>query len=452
MLLAFIFCFLPFFAAAIVPIEAKGNAFFHEGSTERFYMRGLDYQPGGSSKLYDPLADPDTCERDLEYFKDLGINTIRVYSIDNTKNHTECMNKLADAGIYLILDTNIPQASIARDKGANCSYNTMYLQEVLATVKLMSQYNNTLGFFAANEVINDETTTPAAAYVKAVVRDIKTFQRNTGLRLIPVGYSAADVEENRLDSAMYFNCGDDEMARVDMYGFNDYSWCGRSSYTISGYDEKVEMFGNYSVPLFFSEYGCNKNRPRPFTEVQAIFSEKMTPVFSGGLVYEYSEEANEYGLVEISSDNATVTTLEDYDNLKSQFAQVANPTGDGGYHSDLPHSDCPPKSSNWEASNTVPDTPKGALKYINGVVDPEGSGFDAITQWACVALGNNVDDSDDYSSVSRSVTATRRSTLTAGTSTATSTAGLSSKKNVASGLDASSFLAFVASFLYMFVV
>lgn len=420
---------LPLLAHAIAPIVTKGNAFFVDGSTERFYIRGVDYQPGGASKLFDPLSDPEICERDIEYFTDLGVNTIRVYSIDNTADHDECMLKLADAGIYLILDVNIPKASIARDSGANCSYNTMYLNEVLATVKLMSEYNNTLGFFAANEVINDETTTPAAAQVKAVVRDIKTFQRNTDLRLIPVGYSAADVEQNRLESAMYFNCGDDELARVDMFGFNDYSWCGSSSFTRSGYDQKVASYSNYSVPLFLSEFGCNKVSPRPFTEIASIYSTKMSSVFSGGLVYEYSEEDNNYGLVDLLSDNKTVTTNDDFTNLKSQLAAVSNPTGDGGYQSDLPHSNCPAHSSEWEASNTIPDTPKGALKYINGVVDPKGNGFDADTQWACVAGGNDVDDSDEQSSTSGS-SLTKASSKTSSTSSSrTSSAGSSSSSS-----------------------
>ena len=38
-------------------IEIKGNAFFNSESGERFYIRGVDYQPGGSSNLTDPLAD-----------------------------------------------------------------------------------------------------------------------------------------------------------------------------------------------------------------------------------------------------------------------------------------------------------------------------------------------------------------------------------------------------------
>lgn len=442
--------------AALEPIEVRGNAFFVKGSNERFYIRGLDYQPGGASKLYDPLSDPEICKRDIEYFKDLGVNTIRIYSIDNTGDHEECMKMLADAGIYLILDVNVPKALIARDDGAECSYNTMYLNEVLATVKVMSQYDNTLGFFAANEVINDDLTTPAAPYVKAVVRDIKAFQRNTGLRHIPVGYSAADVEENRLESAHYFNCGDDELARVDMFGFNDYSWCGRSSFRQAGYDQKVEAYGNYSVPLFLSEFGCNKVSPRPFTEIEAIYSEDMSAVFSGGLVYEYTEEENEYGLVEISSDNKTVTTNKDYDNLKQQFASVSNPEGDGGYQSDLPHSNCPPRSSNWEASNDIPDTPKGALKYVQGLEDPEGNGFDADTQWACVAGGNDEDDTDEYSSVSRSTTYGVGSTSAAasgskesGSSSGSSSSLSSSKQSGGTALSVRTWMTSLVAFMCM---
>lgn len=376
--------------AAITPVTVKGNAFFT--GDDRFYIRGLDYQPGGSLKLTDPLADDKTCDRDIEYFKELGINTIRVYSVDNTKDHKHCMNALADAGIYVILDVNIPKALIARDHQAECSYNTAYLQEVFATMVEMEKYDNTLGFFAANEVINDDLTTAAALYVKATVRDMKTFLKNRNMRRVPVGYSAADVELNRLESAHYFNCGDDEMARVDMFGFNDYSWCGRSSFKTLGYDQKVEQYSNYSVPLFLSEYGCNKSPPRLFTEVEAIYSTDMTNVFSGGLVYEYSQEANNYGLVKLNGDS--VTKLDDFDNLKSEFEKTKNPEGDGGYHPDLPPANCPPVNNHWNATNDIPDTPKGALKWINNKADPKGSGFDAETQWKCYEKGNDVDDSD----------------------------------------------------------
>ncbi|KAK6455996.1 Glucanosyltransferase-domain-containing protein [Scheffersomyces xylosifermentans] len=415
-------------ANALSSVTVQGNAFFVDG--ERFYIRGVDYQPGGSSDLFDPLSDPKTCERDIKYFTQLGLNTVRVYSVDNTADHDECMAKLAEAGIYVILDVNNPFASITREESA-CSYNTLYLNEVFATVKAFAAYNNTLGFFAGNEVINDGPSVAAAPYVKATIRDIKTFIKNNGLRSIPVGYSAAAVDEYNLPSAEYFNCGDDELARVDMYGFNDYSWCGKASMQTSGWDQKVDEFKNYSLPLFFSEYGCNNPSPRPFTDVTALYSTDMSSVFSGGLVYEYSQAANKYGLVEISDGN--VTTLDDFDNLKSQLSATKNPSGNGGFSKSLKFSNCPKQTSTWNATTDLPDTPKGALKYINGDADPRGGGFNASTQQACSYAENNVDDSDKYNGSSKVTTKSSPSPSTSSEVTS-STSSSTSKKSNANGL------------------
>lgn len=398
-------------ALAITPVEVRGNAFWLKDTNTRFYIRGLDYQPGGSSELEDPLADTDVCERDVEYFKDLGINTVRIYSIDNTRNHDECMQKLADAGIYVIVDVNTPYSSITR-KDADCSYNSDYLQEVFASVQEFAKYDNTLGFFAANEVINDEDSLEAAPYVKAVVRDIKTFIKNRNLRTIPVGYSAASVMEYRLPAALYYNCGDDEMARIDMYGVNDYSWCGKATMETSQYQLQMDDYANLTIPVFFSEFGCNTVTPRPFTEIEALYSDKMSSVFSGGLVYEYSNEANNYGLVELDGDK--VKKLADFDTLKSQLKNNPNPKGDGGYSNKNTPNNCPPKSKDWDVSNDVPDTPAGALKYLNAVAKPEGHGFDAYVQQNCKNPANTIDDSDKFSSTVQndSASATGKSTAT----------------------------------------
>jgi hypothetical protein len=92
--------------ADLPAVTASGNAFW--AGKERFYIRGIDYQPGGSSGQDDPLADETVCKRDIAEFKKLGVNTIRVYMTDNSKDHDTCMNALADAGIYVILDANNP--------------------------------------------------------------------------------------------------------------------------------------------------------------------------------------------------------------------------------------------------------------------------------------------------------------------------------------------------------
>ncbi|KAG0634286.1 Glucanosyltransferase-domain-containing protein [Tuber brumale] len=350
------------------PITVRGNAFFV--GNDRFYIRGVDYQPGGSSNLTDPLSNITVCKRDISYMKDLGLNTIRVYTSDNSASHDECMDLLSEAGIYLILDVNTPKFSISRDFPV-ASYNEVYLQHVFATIDVFSKYTNTLGFFAANEVINAANSTRAAAVVKAVIRDMKKYIAKHSDRPIPVGYSAADVAENRREMAHYLNCGSDDV-RSDFFAFNDYSWCGPSSFVQSGWNKKVENYTDYSIPLFLSEFGCIEVKPRIFNEVKALYSTQMTSVFSGGLVYEFTQEPNNYGLVQIDGDNGT--TLTDYDNLKKQYSSTKNPPGDGGYQKGLPPSDCPERASLWEASNTLPELPSAASAYMNnGAGKPKGT-------------------------------------------------------------------------------
>jgi len=421
--------FLISITMALPTINVTGNAFWNTETGERFYIRGVDYQPGGSSNLTDPLGDEDTCKRDIEYFQELGINTIRVYSVDNSKQHDSCMEALNDAGIYLILDVNTPEASISRSN-PKCSYNTRYLQNVFATMDEFASYDNLLGFFAGNEVINSKDTTSSATYVKATVRDMKKYLKSRNYRQIPVGYSAADVESNRLLAAEYFNCGDDEDARIDMFGVNDYSWCGHSSFQQSGYKEKVTLYSGYSVPIFLSEFGCNEvSGSRPFTEIKSIYSTQMSGVFSGGLVYEYSQEANNYGLVNINGDD--VSKRQDFLNLQKQYNETSNPKGDGGFNSKSSnYSKCPSYEEGiWEANDTIPDTPSAASVFFSkGAGEPLGTDA-GNTQNSCW------DDDDDwnFSSDSTTRTGTSDSSSSSHSSSSGSNSGSGSGSSSSSG-------------------
>jgi 1,3-beta-glucanosyltransferase GAS5 len=379
---------------------------------------------GGSSQLVDPLADPSTCERDIKYFQELGINSIRVYAVDNSKNHDTCMDALANAGIYLILDVNNPLYSLNRDDPGP-SYNAMYLQSVFATIDAFASYDNTLAFFSGNEVINETTASTACApYIKAVTRDMKQYIGNRGYRSIPVGYSAADVTTNRYETAEFMNCGTPDQ-RSDFFAFNDYSWCDPSSYEQSGWDQKVALFSNYSIPILWvaaspfplrstllananslSEYGCNTNT-RTFQEVASLYGTNMTPVYSGGLVYEYSQEANDYGLVNINGDNVTIRP--DFTALQDAYENTPNPTGDGGYTTDNPVSQCPSQSSTWlPTDDTLPAIPPGAVQYMSNGAGP-GPGLN----------GNNGQGSQNAGGASTG-------TATAGSGTPTRTATASS--------------------------
>ncbi|KAH7025979.1 1,3-beta-glucanosyltransferase Gel1 [Microdochium trichocladiopsis] len=358
---------LPRRAEALPAVSASGNAFWANG--KRFYMRGIDYQPGGSAANLDPLANPTICRRDIQRFADLGVNTIRVYAVDNAADHTVCMQALNDAGIYLVLDVNNPQYSINRAKPAP-SYNEVYLQSVFAVIDEFSKYSNTLAFFSGNEVINhDEGSTQAAPYVKATTRDMRQYMRNRGHRVIPVGYSAADVSDNRMQSAQYFNCGTDD-ERSDFFAFNDYSWCSPSSFTTSGWDVKVRNFTGYGLPIFLSEWGCITNG-RDFSELSALMSSQMTGVYSGGLMYEYSLEENKFGIIDLTKN--PVSELPEFGKFKSALSKYPAPTDNGGFVSTTNSVACPTTDSVWDLGSwgptALPAIPEGAKKYMT-----EGAG------------------------------------------------------------------------------
>lgn len=350
-------------------------AFWRDG--ERFYIRGVAYQPGGAADAQDPLLDIDSLTRDVENFKTLGINTIRVYTVDNSANHDEGMAMLAEAGIYLALDVNTPKFSLNR-ADPYLSYNENYLQSVFATVDQFANYTNTLLFISGNEVINDQETTGTAPYIRAVTRDIKNYINARGYRVIPTGYSSADVSENIEQQLQYFDCGDDSSA-VDFFAFNDYSWCDPSDFVTSGWQAKVEKYTGYGIPIFMSEFGCIEDE-RAWGEIASLFSTNMSSVFSGGIAYEYSYETNGYGIVEIN-DSGDVTTNEDFDELAAAFAATADPEGDGGYNSDATASECPAQSDEWVvADELIPAPPADIEEFMeNGAGTGPGLGDDVTT-------------------------------------------------------------------------
>lgn len=362
-------------AADLPEIEIIGNKFFYSNNGSQFLLQGVAYQADlvnatAGETFVDPLADADTCKRDIPYLQELSTNVIRVYALNTSLDHTECMTALQDAGIYVIADLSDPEESIDR---LDPAWNTELLSRYTSVVDNFHNYTNILGFFAGNEVTNEVSNTDASAYVKAAIRDTKAYIKEKGYRTIPVGYSANDDTDIRVDLAEYFACGDEDV-RADFFGINMYEWCGSSTFKTSGYQKITTQYENLGIPIFFSEYGCNKVTPRGFTEVQAIYSEEMTDVWSGGIVYMYFQEANDYGLVSIDS-SGDVKTLTDFNNLKSQLASISPSlaTADSASTS-ASVTTCPSVGADWAAATVLPPTPDVAVcecmdKSLTCVVD-----------------------------------------------------------------------------------
>lgn len=352
-------------------IEIVGNKFFNTSSGNQFFIRGVAYQrtrkreevydAETETAYVDSLANPGLCLKDLEFLKELGINTVRVYQVDPTKNHDVCMNAFASHGIYVLADLSEPQRSISQ-----ClpTWDVDLFKRYTDVVDSLHKYSNMLGFIAGNEVMNKVENSDSAPFVKASVRDIKAYIRQQNYRRVPVGYASADDTLTRINSADYFVCGDDntEAAAVDFYALNMFEWCGYSSYATSGYKERTIEFSQLPVPVFFSEYGCNAVRPRPFTEIDLIYGPVMSQVWSGAVLYEFFQNENRYGLVD---ENAVghIIKLEDYNIVKLRLVESIP----RAVHRDVAPGSfplaktCPVVSEAWNALALLPPSPDPRL-------------------------------------------------------------------------------------------
>lgn len=286
--------------------------------------------------------------------------------------------------MYMILDVNSPLVGQALDSGKPWeTYYAAYLNHTFAVVEAFANYPNTLLFFSGNEVINKiETAKFVPQYLRAVTRDLKNYIKNNLKRSVPVGYSAADVREVLWDTWNYMQCTTngkaDDMTRADVFALNSYSWCSiKATYESSTFNELTAGFTKSSVPVFFSEYGCIEPPTRYWNETRAMYSDKMTPVFAGGVVYEWTLEENNYGLVSING--STLNILGDYNRLKSAWAGIdwKSVQSQKAAKKDITPPKCAKSlltEAGFDSNFTAPAPPPGAQKLIDDGISPKPSG------------------------------------------------------------------------------
>lgn len=380
-LLALVVCLVK--QSQAIPSVTRNGKYLYQGNN-RFYIKGIAYQEpaplaastqandanGGfpePDSFIDPLALPDACSRDVANLQDLGVNAVRVYSVNSSLNHDACMTTFSNAGIYVILDLALPlNGSINR---AQPTWDVGLLDLYAETLDVFLRYDNLLAVNVANEVVTQSSNSVAAPFIKAAVRDIKAYLRSKNSKVL-VSYSSTDgpagVDEWRDMLAHYLTCGS-AATSVDLYGLNSYSWCGNSSYTSSGYSRLTTDFSSLPVPAYLSEFGCVNGvgtNNRPWTEVAALFSTPMTNTFSGGVAFSYFPQPSgtDYGLVNVSGN--TVTKRPDWNALKREFANTTSsaPTSAPANASSSPsYPTCVGNTTNFPASTTLPPTPNPQL-------------------------------------------------------------------------------------------
>jgi hypothetical protein len=91
----------------------------------------------------------------------------------------------------------------------------------------------------------------------------------------------------------------------------------------SGYKNLDDQAANFNIPIFFSETGCNQPRPRDFADQAAIFGPQMVGKWSGAIIYEWIQEANDYGLISYGPPLAATATGS---NIADGFTRGGTPT------------------------------------------------------------------------------------------------------------------------------
>lgn len=186
------------------------------------------------------------------------------------------MKMLEDAGIYVLAVsvycylslsdvTDMLQAlgssrwTINRME-PHTSYTEGLLSHLFTTADVLAMYPNCLGVLAGHEIINNQRSLKAVPVVRAVVRDLKRYLRLkhdlNGQRVLPVGYSTADVRNLEPFIRDYLSAGE-ELSKIDFWAVSrntgkdsqtsdanekqksDYSWCSPANMQTSGYDHQV---------------------------------------------------------------------------------------------------------------------------------------------------------------------------------------------------------------------
>ena len=116
----------------------------------------------------------------------LGINTIVVSLIDVTVDHSLCLGKFQEAGLYILVDLADQNGNGVYFSPPTWNYDTF--SYFIGVIDAFAPYSNILGFLLDYLSLMDLTdTTPGLPFAKAQFRDLKAYMSDNNYRQIPIG-------------------------------------------------------------------------------------------------------------------------------------------------------------------------------------------------------------------------------------------------------------------------
>ena len=304
------------------PIVIKGYKFFNSETGENVLIKGIDYYPRPNTgdldvNNFDFFTEEfrHIWERDISHFVELGVNAVRLYAVDPTKNHAAFMCALNHAGIYVLVELasgTCPECSISSKESPLC-YPKQLKTRGETVIREFSKYSNTLAFSAGNEVNHfvpmGKKPQWNAPCLKKFVRDMRSYVKgcssSMNMRQVPIGLIMADSDRD--ENTQYYNCqtGDDDFEHAEWYGLNSYVYCNGTAHSFdeaAGFQTLIDSFESYhySIPVLLTEFGCLSTSfptidgfeaQRTFNQAKWLGLPQVQNQFAGGLVFEYSIES-----------------------------------------------------------------------------------------------------------------------------------------------------------------
>ncbi|KAI9599925.1 hypothetical protein KEM48_000033 [Puccinia striiformis f. sp. tritici PST-130] len=325
----------------VLQITRMGR-YLYDANGKRFYIKGVAFRkpeniqnqgrgvPGQAAgfsgestvcqKTY-PLGDINSCKHAIKDFKRLKINTIRVYNYNPEIDHSACMNALDKSGIYVIADIKSPLSGSTNI--ASQHWDVDVLTQYINQIDSLRSFPNLLAFNIGDEFITSSEAVEAGPYIKARVRDVKLYLKSVNSTAL-VSYASADGKKFPSELARFLSChSGGPSAELDLFGLNNYRWCGDSSFE-SAYQEIALEFQGLAIAAYFSEFGClTPGKPRLWNEIPTLFSTLMSDLWSGGVAYNYYPTEQGYGLLNEAQGKSVRN--EDFDTLAQRYQQVKPP-------------------------------------------------------------------------------------------------------------------------------